>query len=57
MKLGIDIGGTFTDFVLYDEKREGLFFAKSLTTYPDPTDGIFAGIRNCRKDSKSKFQK
>lgn len=44
MKLGIDIGGTFTDFVLYDEKSEGIFFAKSLTTYPDPTNGIFNGI-------------
>lgn len=44
MKLGIDIGGTFTDFVLYDEKSEGIFFAKSLTTYPDPTNGIFDGI-------------
>ncbi len=45
MKLGIDIGGTFTDFVLYDEEQKGLFFAKSLTTYPDPTNGIFNGIK------------
>ena len=44
MKLGIDIGGTFTDFVLYDEHKGGLFFFKSLTTYPDPTNGIFNGI-------------
>jgi len=44
LKLGIDIGGTFTDFVLYDDQEKGLFFAKSLTTYPDPTDGIFNGI-------------
>ncbi len=49
MKLGIDIGGTFTDFVLYDEKSEGIFFAKSLTTYPDPTNGIFNGIEELEK--------
>lgn len=49
MKLGIDIGGTFTDFVLYDEEKDGLFFAKSLTTYPDPTIGIFNGIDELEK--------
>ena len=49
MKLGIDIGGTFTDFVLYDERKEGLFFSKSLTTYPDPTDGIFNGLNDLEK--------
>ena len=45
MKLGIDIGGTFTDFVLFDSNSQQLFFAKTLTTYPDPTEGIFNGIR------------
>ena len=45
MKLGIDIGGTFTDLVLFDDKNEDLKFAKTLTTYPDPTKGIFNGIR------------
>ena len=49
MKLGIDIGGTFTDFVLYDKEEKGLFFAKSLTTYPDPTEGIFNGIDELEK--------
>ncbi len=45
MKLGIDIGGTFTDFVLFDNTNNQLFFAKTLTTYPDPTIGIFNGIQ------------
>ncbi len=45
MKLGIDIGGTFTDFVLFDTNSDQLFFAKTLTTYPEPTVGIFNGIR------------
>ncbi len=45
MKLGIDIGGTFTDFVLFDYDSNQLYFAKTLTTYPDPTKGIFNGIR------------
>lgn len=45
MKLGIDIGGTFTDFVLYDNSSNKLYFAKTLTTYPDPTVGIFNGVK------------
>ncbi|WP_394972642.1 hydantoinase/oxoprolinase family protein [uncultured Croceitalea sp.] len=45
MKLGIDIGGTFTDFVLFNNENNQLYFAKTLTTYPDPTVGIFNGIK------------
>lgn len=45
MKLGIDIGGTFTDFVLFDDRSNQLYFAKTLTTYPDPTVGIFNGVK------------
>ncbi len=45
MKLGIDIGGTFTDFVIFENNSSQLYFAKTLTTYPDPTKGIFNGIR------------
>ncbi|WP_298503818.1 hydantoinase/oxoprolinase family protein [uncultured Maribacter sp.] len=51
MKLGIDIGGTFTDFVLFEDTSNQLYFAKTLTTYPDPTVGIFNGI----KELEAKF--
>ncbi len=44
MKLGIDIGGTFTDLVLLDESNGILYFGKTLTTYPDPTLGILNGV-------------
>jgi N-methylhydantoinase A len=44
MKLGIDIGGTFTDLVLLDESNGTLYFGKTLTTYPDPTLGILNGV-------------
>jgi N-methylhydantoinase A len=43
-KLGIDIGGTFTDLVLLDEQKSMLYFGKTLTTYPDPTLGILNGV-------------
>ncbi len=44
-KLGIDIGGTFTDLVFIQESPSEIYFAKALTTYPDPTLGIINGIR------------
>lgn len=43
--LGIDIGGTFTDLVLYEKKTNTLYFGKTLTTYPDPTLGILNGVQ------------
>jgi N-methylhydantoinase A len=43
-KLGIDIGGTFTDLVLLDETNGTIYFGKTLTTYPDPTFGILNGV-------------
>ncbi len=49
MKLGIDIGGTFTDLVLFDDQTNDLKFTKSLTSYPDPTIGIFNGIKDLEK--------
>ena len=45
MRLGIDIGGTFTDLVLLDEDTGAVRFGKTLTTHGDPTDGIVAGMR------------
>jgi N-methylhydantoinase A len=44
MKLGIDIGGTFTDLVLLEANTGMLYFGKTLTTYPDPTLGILNGV-------------
>ena len=37
--LGVDAGGTFTDFVLLDEKTGRIAIGKVLTTPSDPSDG------------------
>jgi hypothetical protein len=44
--LGIDIGGTFTDLVVYDEERGSYRSHKELTTPQDPTEGVIAGLRH-----------
>ncbi|MGK0170253.1 MAG: N-methylhydantoinase A [Gammaproteobacteria bacterium] len=43
--LAIDVGGTFTDVVLYDGRRRQFRFAKVLTTPADPSVGSVAGAR------------
>ena len=42
-RVGFDVGGTFTDFVLQTASGD-LLTAKELTTYPDPTDACLRGL-------------
>lgn len=44
-RLGFDIGGTFTDFVLLDAATGAIRLHKCLTTPEDPAEGALAGIR------------
>ena len=41
--IGIDVGGTFTDFLLKDATGKGSIF-KVLSTPDDPSDAVFAGL-------------
>jgi N-methylhydantoinase A len=44
-RLGCDIGGTFTDFVLVDDDTGEFQTHKCLTTPSDPSDAVEAGVR------------
>ncbi len=43
--LGIDIGGTFTDLVVYDHEAGRQWNRKVLTTHDDPARAVAAGVR------------
>jgi N-methylhydantoinase A len=43
-RIGIDVGGTFTDFVLYDAEDGATTTLKVPTTPDDPSEGIAAGL-------------
>src|ERR671919_325482 len=43
-RLGFDIGGTFTDFVLQDVESGAIAVGKHLTTPRDPADGVLRGL-------------
>lgn len=48
--VGIDVGGTFTDLVVYDEERRMVYTDKVPSTVPDPTEGLIGGLRKNRID-------
>ncbi len=45
-RLGCDIGGTFTDFVLLNEQTGEILTNKCLTTPKDPSEAVKTGIRD-----------
>ena len=48
-RLGCDIGGTFTDFVLLDDVTGEIWINKCLTTPQDPSDAVEQGIGELEK--------
>src|ERR1700730_2347583 len=51
--IGIDVGGTFTDLVIYDEATRTIRTDKVPSTVPDPTDGLMAALEKNRVDLAS----
>jgi N-methylhydantoinase A len=45
-KLGFDIGGTFTDFILLNEKSGEIYSYKILTTPEEPSEAVINGIKH-----------
>lgn len=45
MRLGVDVGGTFTDLLLHDDKNQRTFQAKTPSTPEDQSIGVAAGVK------------
>ena len=52
----VDIGGTFTDIVVYDLLNKKTFLRKELTTTIDPSIAALAGLRSLMDNEKIRFQ-
>lgn len=50
MRIGIDIGGTFTDFVVFDEEGGAFQTSKRLSTPGDPAEAVLAGLAELPED-------
>src|SRR5581483_1969755 len=53
LRVAVDIGGTFTDLIAFDEQAHTIQHAKSLTTPADPVEGIVECIRKARLQPSS----
>ena len=47
-RIGFDVGGTFTDFTIYDAARRALHHYKVPSTPHDPSEAIENGLREMR---------
>ena len=54
-RIGFDIGGTFTDFILLDAERRDIRLHKCLTTPADPSVGALEGLAQIVADAGLAF--
>jgi len=57
MRIGIDVGGTFTDIVLIDDATREVHYTKVLTTHDDLARGVIAGIDKMLEMVSATFDK
>ena len=50
-RIGVDVGGTFTDLVLHDPARDLVHVGKLLTTPEDPSAAIIGGVARMLRET------
>jgi N-methylhydantoinase A len=50
-RLGVDVGGTFTDLLLVSDDTGDLFRVKTPSTPADPSEGVLVGVRRICEES------
>ena len=51
--IGVDVGGTFTDFSVFDQETGELFNYKDSSTPADPSKAIVKGVRDVLEIKKA----
>ena len=54
VRVGVDVGGTFTDLVLHDPRRNIVHTGKLLTTPDDPSEAIVHGVERILREADLK---
>lgn len=53
LRVGVDVGGTFTDIVLWDEESEHLHVFKTPSIPQDPAEGVVRGVQAALSSSNA----
>ena len=53
LRVAVDIGGTFTDLIAFDERSQQIRHAKTLTTPRDPVEGILDCMRKAALEASA----
>ena len=56
MRIGVDVGGTFTDVILIDDNDQ-IHYTKTLTTPENPADGVLNGVAKILKTAECPAEK
>src|SRR5258708_40010215 len=56
IRIGVDVGGAFPDFVLHDPRHDLVHTGKLLTTPDDPSEAIVAGIARLLQEKDLKAE-
>jgi N-methylhydantoinase A len=52
-RLGVDVGGTFTDLMLVHDESGDIFRVKTPSTPADPSEGVLVGVERILDESKA----
>jgi N-methylhydantoinase A len=52
-RLGVDVGGTFTDLLLVNDDTGEIFRVKTPSTPADPSEGVLVGVRRISQESET----
>ena len=52
-RLGVDVGGTFTDLLLVNDDTGEIFRVKTPSTPADPSEGVLVGVRRICEESET----
>lgn len=56
LRIGVDVGGTFTDLCMFDDRNQLLNIAKVPSTPSSPDRGVIDGVRRILSDTKCKAE-
>lgn len=51
LRIGVDIGGTFTDLLIFDSERGAFHIGKTLTTPDDPSRAVTSGLAEALQEA------